>query len=103
MVESAFPETIFVEDVELVDDQMVGGWAFQLSQVGLILLGAGPPFQGVAGLNADKRGALRDKRSCLFQHVPRIKALLKLRFPWSQARCLIMESVASMETRIDRS
>ena len=96
VVESAFADTIFVEDVAEVDATMVAGWACRFSQVGLILLGAGPPCQGVSGLNVDKRGALRDERSCLFQHVPRVRDLLKASFPWAQVRTL-MESVASMD------
>ena len=96
VVEAAFAGSIFVEDVSLIDEEMVLAWACQFSQVGLILLGAGPPCQGVSGLNADKRGALKDHRSCLFQHVPRIKTLLCRAFPWAQVRCL-MESVASMD------
>lgn len=101
VVEAAFADSIFVEDVALVDKAMVAEWAGRFSQVGLVLLGAGPPCQGVSGLNADKRGALRDSRSCLFQHVPRIKKLLREGFPWAQVRCL-MESVASMD-RQDRA
>lgn len=60
VVEAAFAESIFVEDVALVNSQMVSEWAGRFSQVGLVLLGAGPPCQGVSGLNADKRGALKD-------------------------------------------
>ena len=96
VVESAFADTIFVEDVAEVDATMVAGWACRFSQVGLILLGAGPSCQGVSGLNVDKRGALRDERSCLFQHVPRVRDLLRASFPWAQVRTL-MESVASMD------
>ena len=100
VVEAAFADTIFVDDVAKVDEQMIAEWAGRFSQVGLILLGAGPPCQGVSGLNFDKRGALRDERSCLFQHVPRIRDLLKRGFPWAQVRT-IMESVASMDA-VDR-
>ena len=57
--------------MELIDEDMVKRWSLRFSNVGLVLLGAGPPCQGVSGLNADRRGALRDLRSCLFQHVPR--------------------------------
>jgi hypothetical protein len=100
VVEAAFPGSLFVKDVELVDEALVRSWSCQFSQVGLVLLGAGPPCQGVSGLNADKRGALRDARSSLFRHVPRIKELLQKAFPWAQVKC-IMESVASMD-REDR-
>ena len=61
VVEAAFGGTTFVENVELVNE----------------VLGAGPPYQGVSGLNFDKRGALRDSRSCLFAHVLRIRDLLR--------------------------
>ena len=41
-------------------------------------------------------GALRDGRSCLFAHVPRIRDLLKKFFAWCPVYTL-MESVASMD------
>ena len=96
VVEAAFAGTVFVEDVALVDQDMVNEWACRFSQVGLVLVGAGPPCQGVSGLNTDRRGALKDHRSCLYQHVPRIKSLICKAFPWAQVRAL-MESVASMD------
>lgn len=52
--------------------------------------------QGVSGLNADRRGALRDARSCLFQHIPRIVSMFKQAFVWAQVHSLT-ESVASMD------
>ena len=64
-------------------------------------IGAGPPCQGVSGLNSERRGALRDHRSCLFSHVWRIKELLKKHFVWAQVRYLT-ENVASMDDS-DRS
>lgn len=97
MVESRFASTIFVDDVAKVDEEMVREWARQFSQVGLVIIGAGPPCQGVSGLNADRRGALRDHRSCLYIHVERIHHLVRDRFPWAQVHRL-MESVASMDT-----
>ena len=96
VVESFFPDTVFVEDVELIDEQMVEHWALLFSVVGLVLIGAGPPCQGVSGLNSDRRGALRDHRSKLFSHVQRIKNLCKVKFRWAQVRSLA-ENVASMD------
>ena len=96
VVESHFPSTVFVENVELIDRDMVQPWACQFGYVGLIVLGAGPPCQGVPGPNYHRRGALRDERSRLFWHVPRIEALLRTCFPWAQVHVL-MESVASMD------
>ena len=97
VLESRFPSTLFIEDgVEAVDDEMVRSWASRYSQAAVVLIGAGPPCQGVSGLNANRRGALRDHRSCLFSHVTRIRELVKLHFPWAQVRYLA-ESVMSMD------
>ena len=96
VLESKFPSTVFVPDVESIDENMTKEWACQFSQVGLVLLGAGPPCQGVSGLNADRRGALRDHRSKLYTHVSRVKGLLCKSFPWAQVHSL-MESVKSMD------
>ena len=63
VLESRFPATVFVEGgVEAVTEEEVQRWACQFSQASLVLIGAGPPCQGVSGLNADRRGALRDHR-----------------------------------------
>ena len=77
------------------------GWAQKFTQVAVIVLGGGPPCQGVSGLNASRKGALRDERSCLFVHVARIRELVKECFPWAQIRSL-MESVASMDQANER-
>lgn len=98
VVESYFPETIFHEDVTKVHLEEVRSWSLRFQNVALIVVGAGPPCQGVSGLNSDRRGALRDHRSCLFQEVPRIVSLVKVCFPWAQVR-LLCESVASMDAR----
>ena len=92
VLEARFPGTLIVEDVEKVDREMVKQWACQYTQVGLVVLGAGPP-----GLNADRKGALKDHRSRLFAHVPRIRRLLQQAFPWAQVQ-LLAESVQSMDS-----
>eukprot|EP00438_Fugacium_kawagutii_P031946 Skav201887 [mRNA] locus=scaffold550:561929:565006:+ [translate_table: standard] len=96
VVESRFPNTIFIEDVQSIDLAMTKEWAAKFPHVSIVLIGAGPPCQGVSGLNAAKKGALRDERSCLFSHVPRVRELCQQSFPWAQTRSL-MESVASMD------
>lgn len=96
VVEGHFPGSVIVPDVNAVDEAMVREWSCNYSQVSLVLLGAGPPCQGVSGLNADRKGALRDERSGLFVHVKRVETLLKQAFPWCQVHTL-MESVASMD------
>ena len=96
VVESFFPDSILVDDIMKVDEEMVKSWSLRFSGVSLILIGAGPPCQGVSGLNWDRKGALRDARSALFQEVPRIKKLCCRFFPWAQIHSLC-ESVASMD------
>lgn len=96
VVEANFPESIQVEDIEAIDEEMVHSWALRFTCVGLVLIGSGPPCQGVPGLNADRKGALRDKRSMLFLHIPKITKLFKRFFPWAQVHGLT-ENVASMD------
>ena len=95
VVEAAFPDTLFHDDVTTIDEEMVKGWALKHSNAGVVILGGGPPCQGVSGLNFDRRGALKDHRSKLFAEVPRVKALVEKEFFWAQVH-LLMESVASM-------
>lgn len=96
VMEANFAEVVQVSQVEAVDKYMVQSWALRFSSVGLVLVGAGPPCQGVSGLNFDRRGALQDARSSLFQHIPRVVALVRESFPWAQVHELV-ESVASMD------
>ena len=98
VVEAHFPDVLWVKDVKDVDLQMVQEWRGRYCQVFLIIIGAGPPCQGVSGLNAGRKGALRDARSCLFTHVKRISLLVEKSFPWCQVHNL-MESVASMDEK----
>ena len=95
VVESFFPDTVFHDDVTTVNEDFVRDMALKFSGTGIVLLGAGPPCQGVSGLNSDRRGALKDHRSCLFQEVPRIEELFRKHFFWAQVQS-IKESVASM-------
>eukprot|EP00438_Fugacium_kawagutii_P007951 Skav214090 [mRNA] locus=scaffold5449:51559:56206:+ [translate_table: standard] len=96
VTEANFGDVIHIEDVMMVDYEMVQSWALRFSSVGVIVVGAGPPCQGVSGLNADRRGALRDSRSCLYTEVPRIEQLVRRAFPWAQVHRLA-ENVASMD------
>lgn len=71
VVESFFADTIFHDDVCTVNHEVVSRWALRFQNVGLILVGAGPPCQGVSGLNAT-----------------RIIDLLRHHFPWAQVHSL---------------
>lgn len=94
-VEAFFPDSLFHDDVRTVNKALVQQYALRFSNVGIVLIGAGPPCPGVSALNFGKRGALKDHRSCLFAEVPRVTALFRECFPWAQVHRL-MESVASM-------
>lgn len=59
VVEPYFPDSVFHDDVRTVDETLVLQWSLQFSNVGLVLVGGGPPCQGVSGLNADKRACSR--------------------------------------------
>ena len=96
VVEAHFPGLVALDLVEEVTSERVKEWSTTFSQASLVLLGAGPPCQGVSGLNADRRGALKDSRSSLFSHVPRVRDLLRKLFCWCPVYTF-MESVASMD------
>eukprot|EP00438_Fugacium_kawagutii_P009601 Skav222519 [mRNA] locus=scaffold2265:359570:365510:- [translate_table: standard] len=96
VLESKFPATKFYDDVTTIDQDIVKQWACAYTMAAVVVIGAGPPCQGVSGLNSERRGALRDHRSNLFVHVPRIRDLVKQEFKWAQVHYLA-ESVQSMD------
>lgn len=98
VVERHFPGVVHYSQVEHITAEVVRGWAAHFSQACVVLIGAGPPCQGVSGLNFDRKGALKDQRSCLFQEVPRIRDEVKRQFVWCPTYVL-MESVATMDVR----
>ena len=100
VVESHYPGALHYHDVATITADVVEAWSLKYSQADLVVVGAGPPCQGVLGLNSDRKGALRDARSSLFVHVTRIATLARQSFRWCQVHTL-MESVSSMDA-IDR-
>jgi len=98
VLEANFPDTLAVGDVCNIQDDMVQSWAMRYSNVGVVLVGGGPPCQGVSGLNTDRKGALKDARSKLFVHVKRVYAMCKQHFRWAQVH-FFMESVYSMDAQ----
>ena len=96
VVEAHYPGVVHVEDVSHITEDLVREWSLRFSQCSIVVLGAGPPCQGVSGLNVDRKGALRDERSSLFTHVSRVRELLRQFFSWAQVHSL-MESVSSMD------
>ncbi len=101
VLEAHFPDSELVGPVEAIDEDMVISWACKYSNVGVVLVGGGPPCQGVSGLNSDRKGALKDARSSLFPHVRRVHGLAKKHFRWAQVH-YFMESVFSMD-EVDRA
>eukprot|EP00435_Cladocopium_sp_Y103_P023550 s785_g5.t1 len=98
VIESQFPDCESVGPVENITEELVAGWAAKYSNVGVVVVGGGPPCQGVSGLNADRKGALKDARSSLFVHVKRVHGLCVRAFRWAQVHYL-MESVFSMDEK----
>ena len=98
VVESWFPEVRHISDVKDIDEHEVSNWSLLFPGVCAVVLGAGPPCQGVSGLNCDRKGALRDARSSLFAHVPRVEQLLRRFFRWCPIYRLA-ENVASMDAK----
>ena len=96
VVESWFPEVRHIVDVKDIDENEVSSWCLLYPGVSAVILGAGPPCQGVSGLNSDRKGALRDARSSLLSHVPRVELLLRRFFRWCPVFRLA-ENVASMD------
>ena len=56
VVESHFPEAILVSDVKQVSSTMVREWARLYSQASVVVIGAGPPCQGVSGFKLRPQG-----------------------------------------------
>ena len=98
VLESHFPDTCRLGAVEAVTAEVIQGLACKFTNAGVVLVGAGPPCQGVSGLNSDRKGALRDARSSLFGHVSRVYEDCKKAFPWAQVH-YFMESVFSMDVK----
>eukprot|EP00438_Fugacium_kawagutii_P026107 Skav224735 [mRNA] locus=scaffold3343:16799:24817:- [translate_table: standard] len=96
VVEAHYPGVWHYDDVENITAEDVRAWSLKFSQATLVIVGAGPPCQGVSGLNVDRKGALRDCRSGLHVHVPRIRQLVREHFVWCPTYSL-MESVSSMD------
>eukprot|EP00435_Cladocopium_sp_Y103_P046052 s66_g13.t1 len=98
VLESSFPGSRHVDSVQDVTEEEVTLWACEYSSVGVVLLGAGPPCQGVSQLNVDRKGSQKDARSVLYKEIPRIERLLRRKFPWAQVHTFV-ESVASMDAK----
>ena len=95
VVESAFPSVKHLNDVNEITEEDIRVWAGEFPTVNAVIIGGGPPCQGVSGLNAGRKGALSDPRSSLYQKYVQVRDWVKATFNWCPTYFL-MESVASM-------
>ena len=72
VVESPFSGVVHYVDVTCIHEAEVKEWSLRFSRCNLVVVGAGPPCQGVSGLNSDRKGASRRK---VFPLHPRVAHL----------------------------
>lgn len=101
VLESFFPNVESFPNIEEVTAADLLIWAAKFPSCIAVLVAGGPPCQGVSSLNASKKGALADPRSCLYQTFSRLVQTTRSVFTWCPVFCL-MESVFSM-SEVDRS
>ena len=70
VVEANFADVLQLSSVEEVTEEEVRQWALRFSRVHLVIIGGGPPCQGVSGLNFGRKGA--------DSHIKRIIDLVQL-------------------------
>ena len=86
VVEASFPSTLFHDDITALSYETVRKWAAEFPNTKLVILGGGPPCQGV-----------NDPRSSLFLHFVQLREWVKKAFHWCRTY-MLMESVASMSS-----
>ena len=101
VLEGHFPSSMCYSDVAQLTREDIQQIAATFPNCRAVLLGGGPPCQGVSQLNASKRGAVDDPRSSLHVCFDRIKGWVSEVFTWCPS-FFLMESVASMNDK-DRS
>ena len=94
-LESHYPNCTLVEDVFDITQDLVQKWAALYPNCLAVLVAGGPPCQGVSSLNATKKGAALDPRSCIHSKFKEVRGFCKRSFTWCPSYFL-MESVASM-------
>lgn len=97
VVEASFPSTLFHDDITALSFEEVRKWAADFPNTKLVILGGGPPCQGVSALNPTRLGAVNDPRSSLFLHYVQLREWVKKAFHWCPTY-MLMESVASMSS-----
>ncbi|CAE8699900.1 unnamed protein product, partial [Polarella glacialis] len=95
VIRANYPSTQHFSDIRSFGEAQVRQLALSFPRVQLVLIGAGPPCQGVSALNAGRLGAVEDPRSSLQSRVAWLRNLFIQEFPWAKVQVL-EESVASM-------
>ena len=95
VVASHFPSCTFYSDATKVSSADIRASGAKYPNCCAVLAAGGPPYQGVSGLNATKKGAEEDPRSSLHTVFDRIKQEVRSFFTWCPS-FFLMESVASM-------
>ncbi|CAE8625209.1 unnamed protein product, partial [Polarella glacialis] len=95
VIRANYPSTQHFSDIRSFGEAQVRQLALSFPRAQLVLIGAGPPCQGVSALNAGRLGAVEDPRSSLQSRVAWLRNLFIQEFPWAKVQVL-EESVASM-------
>lgn len=95
VVESAFPSSLFVEDITKIDKTHVQQWAASFPNCKCVLVAGGPPCQGIPSSNQSKSGAERESRSSLYKAFCKLRQWVREVFTWCPTYGL-MESVFSI-------
>ncbi|CAE8660827.1 unnamed protein product, partial [Polarella glacialis] len=101
VIRANYPSTQHFSDVRSFGEAQVRQLALSFPRVQLVLIGAGPPCQGVSALNAGRLGAVEEPRFSLQSRVAWLRDLFIQEFPWAEVQVL-EESVASMAA-VDRA
>lgn len=100
-MESRFPGVERFDDVTTLTEELFKQLSLRYSQSSMVLIGAGPPCQGVSGLNADRRGALKDAGSSLFVYVEQVRSHVRRFFTWCP--CYTFDGVWRLDGRQGQS
>ena len=91
-----FPDALQLDKVESISSDMCREWATRAAGCSLVIVGAGPPCQGVSTLNAHRLGAINDPRGSLHSLVHPIMDMVRQHFTWCPVHFL-EESVLNMD------
>ena len=102
VVESAFPNVEFVDQVQDITPELCQKWAAKASSAKIVIVGAGPPYQGVSSVDKQDQAEIDGHPfNSLHVYVKPIVRMLEKAFSWTKVHFL-QESVFSVSAK-DRS